>query len=253
MRAGKALIFCATQRTGSTMVFQDLRGSVGCTPGFSELLYDRIVRKKLEVPWPELWDSIYSVNKTRGYFVDKVMFHYTPMLAAFIDRNSINGVKRCLKFDPKLFDPFYHFFEDAIWAYIDRRDIFAQAVSMYLAEATQIWQKHKNSKAAAPDTVPTVGYDYKKLRTYLHGFQAEKDQWQLFFQHYNITPVRIVYEEAVTAYPHYLKELLDRAELQMIEKLPGRNFLKLGDELNNQLAEFLRNDVLAEREGQRFA
>ena len=80
-------------------------------------------------------------NRVHGYFIDKVMFDYTPRISQFIERNSTEGVKRCLKFRPELFDAFHKFFADAVWIYIERRDVFAHAVSIYLGETTQIWER----------------------------------------------------------------------------------------------------------------
>src|ERR1700733_2331436 len=141
MRAGKSLIFCASQRTGSTMVVDDLLNIVGYEPGATEVLYDRIVANETQRPWSEVWDEVRRLNSFERYFLDKVMFHYTPQISQFIERNTTVGVSTCLTFKPELFDGFYNFFADAIWVYIDRRDVFAQAVSMYVAEATQIWER----------------------------------------------------------------------------------------------------------------
>jgi LPS sulfotransferase NodH len=119
---------------------------------------------------------------------------------------------------------------------------------MYLAEARQIWHRGPGAPPQVRPPVPAlaIGYDYEELKQYLQGFLAEREQWQVFFRHYNITPIRINYEEAAAGYPYYLKELLDKTELQMVEAPPPRRLLKLGDQLNEKLAEFLRNDVLAD-------
>jgi len=205
-----------------------------------------MVRKKTEIPWKELWDKVSLQNAVHGYFIDKVMFHYTPLISAFIERSSITGVRRCLKFKPELFDHFYNFFANAIWAYVDRRNVFAQAVSMYLAEATQIWEKRTDQPLAERAPSPAIRYDYGALQQYLQGFLAEREQWEIFFRHYNIKPIRISYEDAATGYPEYLKELLDKTGLTMIDTPQPRRYVKIGGELNEKLTEFLRNDVIAE-------
>lgn len=246
MKAGKSLIFCASQRTGSTMVFDDLRNVLGCWPGNSEILYDRIVFNKTTRPWSEVWAEVSELNTVAGYFIDKVMFHYTPRISQFIERGNTLGVRRCLKFKPELFDGFYNFFADALWVYVDRRDVFAQAVSMYLAEATQIWEKRLGVHQNGDSPLPPVAYDGEKLRNHLQSFLAEREQWQVFFRHYNISPLRISYEDAAAGYPHYLKGLLDRVGLEPIEAPPPRRLLKLSTGLNEELAGFLRNDIIAD-------
>jgi LPS sulfotransferase NodH len=262
MHAGKSVIFCATQRTGSTLVLDDFLNVVGCQRANGEFLYRRIIEEETQRPWPEVWEEVSKKFSFHGYFFGKFMFHYTPCISSFIERNSIDGVGRCLKFVPELFDSFYNFFSDAIWVYIDRRDVFAQAVSIYLAEATNQWERlacePEESGVPAvweirtgrphPSDVPTsaVGYEYEKLKGYLQDFLAEREQWQHFFRHYRITPIRISYEEAVCGYPHYLKELLDKTGLTMAEAPPPRRMLKVGDQRNEEFAELLRKDFSLE-------
>ncbi len=240
MKADYSVIFCATQRTGSTMIFNDFRDVVGaCDPVTGEILYNRIISRKTERPWMEVWADVGDKNRVYQYFTDKVMFHYTASLSRFIERGSTAGTGRCLKFVPELFDGFYNFFADAIWVYIDRRDVFAQAVSMYLAQTTKVWHK-KGEPAEATPPAPLLDCDYEKLKGHVNDFLAEKEQWQAFFRHYKITPIRIDYEDAAPGYPHYLTELLARTGLQMVDSPPPRELSKLGGELNQKMAELLR-------------
>lgn len=267
MHAGKSVIFCATQRTGSTLVFDDFLNVVGSGRLNSEILYERTALKKTQLPWNELWNELEALNRVHDYFLGKVMFHYTPLVSGFIERNSTSRVVYpCLKFSPGLFDGFRNFFADAIWVYVERRNVFAQAVSMYLAETTNVWEKLRGDgvKVHMDGTDPieavsrnpsrrsgvppgsVVRYEYAKLKGYLQGFLREREQWQLFFQHYKITPIRISYEEAASGYPQYLKELLDKTGLHAVDAPPPRRMLKVGGQRNAEWAEFLRNDVIAE-------
>jgi LPS sulfotransferase NodH len=193
-----------------------------------------------------VWDEVSQKSKIPGYFFGTVMFHYTPWISSFIERNSTSGVRRCLTFAPELFDGFYNFFADAIWVYLERRNVFAQAVSMYLAETTNTWHKFVGEPQQSGVPTAAVGYEYEKLKRYLDRFLAEREQWQHFFRHYKITPIRISYEEAASGYPHYLNELLDRIGLKMLETPPPRREMKMGDQRNEEWAEFLRNDVILE-------
>jgi LPS sulfotransferase NodH len=249
MQVGKSVIFCATQRTGSTLIVDDFLNVVGHKRVISEILYHKTMGET-GGPWSKTWDEVSKANTVRGYFIGKVMFHYTPYISRYIEHGSTAGPHHCLRFIPELFDSFYNFFADAIWVYIDRRNVFAQAVSMYLAESTQIWEKLIAGLRSRPPKpgVPAdqVRYEYEKIKPYLTGFLAEREQWQLFFRHYKITPIRISYEEAAQGYPQYLKELLDKTELQAVEAPRPRRMLKVGDQRNEEWAEFLRNDVIAE-------
>jgi trehalose 2-sulfotransferase len=246
MRAGKCVILCATQRTGSTLVFDDLLNVVAVERKDSEILYSRIVLQKTQRPWSEVWNEVRNENQVHGYFVGKTMFHYTPIISSFIERSSTAGVTESFEFVPKLFDDFYHFFASAVWVYVYRRDVFAQAVSMYLAETTNIWEKlvepPQDGVPIPGLNLPEVRYEYEKLKAYLEGFRGEAQQWQLFFRHYKIAPIAISYEEAAAGYPHYLKELLDKTGLRSVEPPPPRRMLKLGDQRNEQWAELFRKD-----------
>jgi LPS sulfotransferase NodH len=241
--AGNAIIMCATQRTGSTMVFDDLLNVMGCEPRNAEWLYERIVREKTTDPWQAVWAEVRERNHVAGFTVNKVMFHYTPQISAFIAGNPVVKVQRFLEFKPGLFDAFHAFFRDAIWVYVERRDVFAQAVSMYLAEATALWEIRAGP---SPPRRLDVRYDRVKLRNHLKSFLAERTQWPLLFEHYGIKPLRIEYEDAATRYPAYLDELLARAGFCVREPVPARRLFKVGTDLNHRFAEALRTDVLTE-------
>jgi LPS sulfotransferase NodH len=222
------------------MVFDDFLNVLGYKAKLAEILYEVIIRQRTNRTWSEVWQEVSEMNRVEGYFVVKVMFHYISAIAEFIAQNSIVGPERRLVFKPEVCDPFYDFFKDAIWVYIERRDVVAQAVSLYLAAATQIW----NLRPGVPRrSRPEVAYDGEKIKRHLQHFVREKEQWQLFFRHYDIAPVSITYEEAAAAYPHYLRELLDRCGLQMVETPRPRRLLKVGDELNEKMANRLRNDL----------
>lgn len=246
MRANKSLILCATQRTGSTVVFDDLRNVLGYGPCCSEILYDRIILKNAKCGWPEVWNEVRRVHDVEGYFVDKVMFHYTPQISAFIE-GTYRAAKPCFTFSPELFDGFYDAFRDATWVYIYRRDVFAQAVSMYIAEATEVWERRVTEPRPSDPSALLTNYDFEKLRRYLQAFLEEREQWQKFFRYYGIQPITITYEEAAAGYPGYLKELLTHIGLAMVERPWQRRLVKLGGRLNEEWAALLRKDLMLDR------
>jgi len=255
MTPDKSVIFCATQRTGSTLIFDDLLNLVGWKRRNPEILYEWIVRKKTDLPWSEVWNEIRAQNQVHGTFIAKVMFHYTPIVSSYMERNTYEGVRNCYEFRPELFDAFHSFFADAIWVYVDRRDVFSQAVSMYMAESTNVWEKLTHIPKPGVVTIPErpnavpeseVRYDAKKLKRFVRSFLNEREQWQRFFEHYKIEPIRISYEEAVCHFPHYLNELLSATGLQSVAEPPARRMIKVGTQRNEEWATYLRNDIVAE-------
>ena len=248
-------MFCATQRTGSTLIFDDFLNIVGAYRKNPEILYEWIIRKKTELPWDEVWNEICARNRLQGYFFCKVMFHYTPRISSFIERNTYEGVALSHEFRPEQFDAFHSFFANAIWVYVDRRDVFAQAVSMYMAESTNVWEKLVRQPKPGVVTIPDrpnavpeseVRYDSRKLKGFLRSFLNEREQWQRFFEHYKIEPIRIAYEEADRDYPHYLNELLAATGLQSVAEPPPRRMIKVGSQRNEEWSAYLRNEVIAE-------
>ena len=246
VQARPCITLCASQRTGSTMVFDDLRHLTGHPPCDSERLYRRIVAEKTAEPWETVWADVCEYSNTAGFVVNKFMFHYTPQISSFIAGKPVTKAEKFLEFKPELFYDFYQFFRDSIWVYIERRDVFAQAVSMYCAEVTSLWEVYAGAPARTPLLRAEVAYDGVRLRKYLRQFLAERAQWQRFFDHYRIVPLRIAYEDAAARYPAYLDELLARAGVQVRPPVPERRLIKVGTGLNTAYADTLRAEVLAE-------
>ena len=255
MQSDKCIVFCATQRTGSTLIFDDFLNVIGSTRRNPEVLYEWIIRRKSTRTWDEVWSEVGTRNCVHGYFMCKVMFHYTSLISSFIERSTYQGVKNCYEFRPELFDAFHSFFANANWVYVDRRDVFAQAVSMYMAESTDVWEKLVRpqrvgvaSSPNRPNPVPEseVRYDSRKLEGFLRSFLNEREQWQRLFEHYKIEPLRIAYEDADRNYPQYLNELLAATGLQSVADPPPRRMIKVGSQRNEEWAAYLRNEVIAE-------
>jgi LPS sulfotransferase NodH len=239
-------MLCATQRTGSTMVFDDLRNVLGQSRADGELLYATIVRDRTRRKWEEVWPEIRSASSVSGTAINKVMFHYVGYISAHISGIPVERRRPVLEFEPERFEHFHQFFRDAVWVNIERRDVFAQAVSMYLAEATNIWERLREAPDTPQQFSRVVPYDRTMLTGYLRNFLLERQSWQRFFGHFKIQPVQINYEDAVAGYPDYLSELLTRAGMRVQHPIPERRMLRLGDVRNEQFGRMLRDDVLTE-------
>lgn len=233
------------------MIFDDFRNVLGVGPGGGEVFYHRIIRDKLEQPWSEVWPEIRARNTVKGWFVEKVMFHYTPKISHFIGHGTTAGVKDAARFEPRLFDHFYRFFAKGVWVYVERRDVYAQAVSMYLAEETGLWVRRRGRTENNVER-KTPAYNFGRLSAFLRNFALERDAWQAFFRHYGIEPIRIYYEDAVDDYPEYLNELLEAAGLRMIENVPERRITKIGAETSIGFAQLLRNDIIARQQAEQL-
>ncbi len=238
---GGCVIFCATARTGSTMVFDDFRNVLGHEPVDSEILYEEIIHRRTTQSWAQLWPALQHDWTVGPYWCVKVMYHYTPYISRFIAGQTLTKTPPVRAFSPADCDDFQRFFKDAVWVHVRRRDVYAQAVSMYFAETTGVWE----SREAGAARVVTPAYDRDRILEYLKGFIAERRQWDLFFSHYNIAPLNIDYEDAIGGYPRYLEPLLQRLGLRPARPVPPRRLFKIGDEINTGFAERLRADALA--------
>lgn len=246
MPAGKCIVLCATQRTGSSMVFDDLLNVLGHGRADGELLYTTIIRSRTRQSWKNTWRFVRHRNTFSGLSINKVMFHYVAHLSGFIAGIPVERPRPVLEFKPERFEHFHTFFRDSIWVYVERIDVFAQAVSMYIAETTDIWERLPGATDTCVQSTRALPYDSALLKSYLYKFLQERRGWQRFFEYYDIDAVKITYEDAVATYPSYLFELLARAGVDARSPYPERRMLKLGDARNDRLAAQLREDVLTE-------
>jgi len=184
----------------------------------------------------------------QGVIINKVMFHYTWMIANAIRGIRVERPRPIYKFKPDLFDAFHEFFSQSTWIYGERGDLFAQAVSMYLAEATDFWEIREASIRRPADLAARVPYDRERLLTLARRFLAERTQWQCFFAHYGIVPIRLAYENAVVNYPGYLDNVIAVTGLRRVEPTPPRRMFKVGDARNDDFAERLRADAATDPE-----
>ncbi len=241
--AGKrSIVFCASQRTGSTLIADDLSNLCGGGPLNSELLYVELLRSEISQSWQGVWKSVLKSNRVRGFVINKVMFHYVPYISTAILGGKITKRPPIYAFSPEQFGPFFEFFRDSIWIYVQRRDIFSQAVSMYFAEMTDRWEVRPWKTEDQRRPAPHLPYDRTRLMQYVRAFALENTEWQKFFVHYGIEPVRVAYEDAVENYPAYLDEVMMKMQLTRSRVRP-RRLVKLGDATNDRFARSLRRDV----------
>jgi LPS sulfotransferase NodH len=234
--AATVVMFCATQRTGSSLIHDDLLNLMGHWSLNAEVLFSRIVRDATTQTWPELWVEICK-KFTIGHVIPlKVMFHYTPSIARFMRGEPAIKKRQILEFSPADFDAFHAFFADAVWVAIRRRDPVQQVVSIYIAERTGRWQQMTNDRPDQPLPPADAAYDSNRLLTLLTNFLKERRQWDRFFAHYGITPVRLDYDDAVANYPGYMDGLLARLGVQPVQPPPPRRFVKVGGALNTEFA-----------------
>lgn len=233
-----AVIFCATQRSGSTMIVDDFQNATGRKPSQTEAFYHLVLDKGIQ-DWAQALDILTHHRAGEAIFFDKVMFPFVLKLSQMIAPNGA----------PNRTAPFANFFAKATWVYIRRANIFEQTVSKYTAETLNVWDAAKVSEGfnAAMD------FDVNIARKHMRGFIKEDAQWLNFFKRHKITPIQIYYEDAVPNFPHYLTPVLAAAGLELDHvNLRPRRKQKLGNARSAVLAGVLESMVQRDLIAQMF-
>ena len=222
------VIFCATQRSGSTMIYDDFLAAQRLASRESEMLHQL---SKTRPSRDVLQNVIAEREQVEGLFSDKIMYHQIDAVSDMLDPGNDDRERA-----------FHTAFQGATWVYIERIDIFSQAVSMMMAERTSLWNSWDGENVEKyNDYVP---YDRVALRNYFVYFSEERQRWKNFFDRFQISPHRITYEEAVDRFENYLLPLFRECNIEKIEKAQARRINKLGNDLNVTYADALKNDLL---------
>ncbi|MEI6799726.1 MAG: Stf0 family sulfotransferase [Pseudomonadota bacterium] len=270
-----AIIFCATQRSGSTMIVDDFQNATGRSATQTEAFYHLVIDQGVQ-NWSEAMDILTQYRAGEAIFFDKVMFPFIATLSDMIARDvALHGknifrklletaVPRALgqisnrtKPDAAYSStaPFASFFKKAIWVYIRRANIFEQTVSKYTAETLHVWdfaEAYEGFNSSMP-------FDIDLAREYMAGIIEEDTHWLDFFKQHGITPIEIYYEDAVPNFPHYLNPLLaavglplNMADLQprRKEKIANARSVALAGVLENMLQRDLIREFFQRQAGQ---
>ncbi|HLY57859.1 MAG TPA: DUF6212 domain-containing protein [Stellaceae bacterium] len=247
MAAQRFIAICTTQRSGSTLVFDDIRNLYGYPIGNCEIIINKIREGTARPPWQQVWSESFDKNRMGDYFIGNFMFHYVHNIADCIVGREGNRKSEKLDFDANRVAAFYDFFKDAIWIHLERRDGCAQAASMHMAQVTKFWTRQVGMPQEHRYDEPAVDYDFQVLSHLYRRFEKEKQQWPKFFRHFGIDPIRLDYDDAVGNYPDYLQPVVDRVELTPRRPAPERRMIKIGGEVSGGLADRLRADLEKER------
>lgn len=230
----KQIIVCATQRSGSTMVCEDMvRVGLG-NPNEYFIPW----QPGAAMDWRAELGKLIGTKSGNGVFAAKVM------------ANQIRKIDSCLAQFAKPLDtgPFPHFrsvFADAKWVLIKRNDTIAQAVSRFLAKGSGVYHVIKGRtgfvpgsamlESAAQKKIADVPYDFNDLLQEWHQLQVGNLLWQEFFNVTGIEPIVLEYEGYD---PAILQDLGRRFDIALLEPEGQRNLFKMPS---------ARNDVIKQR------
>ncbi len=189
----KTVIVCTTQRSGSTMVCEDMaRMGIGKP---NEYFLSWIGKESSD--WLAELKVMQERHVVNGVFAFKIMANQIRRI----------DMKLATVFDPLDDGPFPHFraaFPGAEWIHIQREDGVDQAISHFLASRSGVYHMVNGegdfvpgasmNKAAIDEKLIDVPYDFKALIDEWHRQQSGRLLWTEFFRSTGINPLPIVYE-----------------------------------------------------------
>jgi LPS sulfotransferase NodH len=228
-KAPSKIVVCATQRSGSTIVCEDLTnsGSLG-RPDEWFLSWTAEAAKD--------WRSELEVVKARGT---------TPngIFAVKIMANQLSTVDECLSSfaEPASSAGPYpylrRFFDDALWVWIRRRDTVDQAISHYLARTSGVYHLVRNMADFVPGGALIYStyrseaseggpYDFRAIMANWYALARDNLIWERYFDQAGIVPLEIWYEDAPANIARYVADHMGiEADVQPkprnIVKMPG--------------------------------
>ncbi|BBK31109.1 LPS sulfotransferase NodH [Stella humosa] len=181
----RSYVICASPRSGSTLLTTLLHGT-GRMGVPAEYLNPRFLQAEMSRRFDVLLDDGRIVGPR--------------YLQALLDRrttaNGVFGIK-ILMAQMQSWTPVQQFrglLQGATFLWLRRRDKQAQALSMAMAQATQVWHRQAGDPEAP---VPAVKFDAAHLRRSLGIVLAEDFAWRQFFAINRTTPISVDYEDLV--------------------------------------------------------
>ncbi len=128
--------------------------------------------------------------------------------------------------------------------YLDRKNLAAQAVSLYRAQHSGTWhQPAAHPRSLAPASPPN--FDLPRICALMRELSDEKRAWEQFFRAEALTPPRLFYENFQQDITQALRFLAQELSLPLnFETPPEPGFLKLADSTNHDWVERVQRHVL---------
>lgn len=175
--------------------------------------------------------------------------------------NQLHGIENNLKHvikpppGPQFFR-FFKVFENAIWVWLRRDDIVAQAVSRVMAQQTGInhathGEKHFAGKLMTgyrDDYNAATRYDYDGILRECTAITLENLVWRQFFKNFRISPITFLYEEII-ADPSlgHLDIMASAAGVDGPWTKEHRKLVKIGNSRNQSFIDMFYRDAAARR------
>jgi trehalose 2-sulfotransferase len=255
---GTAYLVCATQRSGSTLLCELLKGTdvAGVPDEYFEALRSTGLPRQPrqyfdDVELPEVVAGLapfdpgrpeepgdfpgwfaYALGRgttVNGVFGAKMMWNYfDDFRSRFTELPGLGG----LTFNEAL----DVVFPDLHIVFVRRRDKVAQAVSLWKAIQTQTWRTEVEH-----DPIPrTASYDYAALRHLLDELHRWDARWEDWFHATGREPIRVIYEDFVGARAATVGRVLDALGVDPPEPDGAGPMRRQADELSRDWVDRFR-------------
>jgi LPS sulfotransferase NodH len=262
---GISYLVCATQRSGSTLLCELLKGTevAGVPDEYFETLRatsrPRQPRQYFEAPdVADIADRLapFDPGRTENPGEFEGWFGYALRLGT--TRNGVFGAKMMWNYiddfrarmaeitgfnDLTLDQALREVFPNLRVIFVRRRDKVGQAVSLWRAIQTQQWRNEVDANGTG-----TAEYDYRALRHLLDQLHYWDAQWEDWFQATGREPIRVIYEDFICARASTVGRVLDSLGIDPPEPDDGKGPMRQqADDRSRDWVERFRADDAARR------
>ncbi|MAR01135.1 MAG: hypothetical protein CMI00_11460 [Oceanospirillaceae bacterium] len=232
----KGYIICATQRSGSTMLCDDLKSTK--IAGLPKEYFNKPMKKLKEQANADgkvFLDSLFeSASTENGVVGIKVM------------SNQINRIGEVVKIifpeyaDMKPDEAFFKYFKDFKFVYLKRKNVVKQAVSRFIARGTGVY--HLRGKKELPENYGSeVEYNYEELAKEAKKIRRENVKWRKYFKLFDVNFYELEYEK-IANNTKYVPDLLQFLEIEGGYEKKPRKTKKVANELADSFVAKYKED-----------
>lgn len=134
------------------------------------------------------------------------------------------------------------------YIYLTRRDLAAQAVSLYKATSSSVFHTNIQHQDKALEKLDTLEYDFKLIKKWYEHIVSQEQGWKAYFYENRIFPLCIAYEDieedvlgVMKRIAMFVKVNPDMVQLPEMESV----FKKVSDQRNVEWAHRFRQDLSA--------
>jgi LPS sulfotransferase NodH/SAM-dependent methyltransferase len=235
LRKHKFIVIFSTQRSGSTMVCQDM-----CQTGLlgKPEEYFLLLEKHKATESMDLYNKFLSViekGSTQNYVSSiKVMANYVNEFGKILlalpgmdENNSINA--------------FFKVYERACWVRVIRRNKIQQAISRVIAEQTKVYHMGLPEIKSTLGSVQPINneynssasYDFNWIQKEVERIKNEEKIWDNLIQEKSLDVIKIYYEDVVDRFD-YLYEIAQRLNVSLPALPTSRLIHRLSNQVNEE-------------------